>query len=238
MAVQLTDALAGVAKALEVGGPRVTAVERLRALSPWERYKVNVPLGKSGDWAVVRMVVTPEHEAFEKLRCALNPQRPARFVPAGTYTALTRNGEVIMSDTPDEIRDHMDVIRAAKGHCLVNGLGLGVVAAAMLEKPEVERVTVVELSPDVVALVGGPLKEKYGDRLEVVLADAFAYAPPKGVQYGAVWNDIWDNISKGNLPGMRRLKAKYAGKCEWQGCWQEDGCRGQVKRMKSGQGWY
>jgi hypothetical protein len=230
--------LAEIAKTVEVGGAKVMAMEQLRALSPWERYKIDVPLGTSGDWAVARMVVTSEQEAFEKLRCALNPQRPARFVPAGTYTVLTRKGSIIMSDTPDEIRDHMEAIRAAKGHCLVNGLGLGVVAAAMLEKPEVEKVTVIEQSADVICLVGGWLKAKYGIRVTIISADAFEYVPPKGVQYGAVWHDIFDNISGDNLPEMKRLKAKYARKCEWQGCWQEDGCRGQVKRMKSRQGWY
>ena len=192
--------------------------------------KVDVPVGKSehGDWEVVKYKVSPEDEHIQRLRCAFNPQRPARVVPAGTYTALTRNGEVIMSDTPDELRDFLPAVEAAKGHCLVSGLGLGAVAAAMLRKPEVEKVTVVELSVDVLELVGKHLKAMFGDRLELVNADINEWTPEPGVVYDLAWHDIFDNISPSNLPVIRRLRRKFSKVCKWQGFWSES----QLRRLR------
>ncbi|MBN8955005.1 MAG: hypothetical protein J0H17_00095, partial [Rhizobiales bacterium] len=106
----------------------------------------------------------------------------------------------------------------AKGHVLINGLGIGMVLAAVLRRPEVQRVTVVEIDPDVVALVS----PHYPDaRVTVIQSDAFDYAPPKGERYGAVWHDIWDTICANNLPSMTRLKRKYGRRTDWQGCWGE-----------------
>lgn len=138
------------------------------------------------------------------------------------FTRLTRNGEVIMSDTPDEIRDIIQPCVKAKGSCLINGLGLGVILKNILLKPVVTDVTVVEISQDLIDL----LKPYYSDsRVEIVCADAFTYKPSKGKRYQMVWHDIWDNICADNFPSMTKLKRKYGCKCEWQGCWCEYQCK-------------
>jgi spermidine synthase len=110
----------------------------------------------------------------------------------------------------------------AKGHILINGLGIGMVLAACLRKPDVSRATVIEIDPDVVALFG----PAYADpRVEVVTASAFEYQPPNGIRYGMVWHDIWDDICGDNLPEMTKLKRKYGRRADWQGCWCEWQCR-------------
>ena len=188
-----------------------------------DKYKVDVPEGQSGDWRIERFTVTKEAEKFGRLRAIATGR--GRFAPAGTYTRLMRNGTLVMSDTPDEIRDHYEAIHQAKGHVLVNGLGLGVALQAMLEKPEVERVTVVEISADVIALVGPHYKAKYGDRLEVIQADAMTWKPPKGVRYDAVWHDIWDAICSDNLDTMHTLHRRYGRRTNWQGSWGRYQCK-------------
>jgi spermidine synthase len=203
-----------------------------------DTFKVKVPEGSSGRWKVERFTVSKEEQAFQELRCVFNPQRPRRVVPAGTYTRLTRDGSIVMSDTPDEIRDHLPAIRKASGRCLVAGLGLGMVALAMLRKPEVEKVTVLEVDPDVVRLVGPTLEDEFGDRVEVVLADVFEWKPPKGEVYDVAWFDVWDNISSDNLPAMANLARRYARRSRWKGFWQKDGCLGQRERVASKRGWY
>jgi len=233
MAMLMEDLVETVQRTFEDGVREVIRAEADRVPS-WERHKVDVPEGASGDWAVERFSVTPEEESFEKMRCAFNPQRVARFAPVGDYTRLVRGNGVVMSDTPDEIMDHMEPMRRARGRCLVNGLGLGMVAEGMLRRPDVERVTVVELSEDVIALVGPHYRARHGDRLEIVHGDAFEWVPPRGVRYDVVWHDIFDDISADNLPLMTRLKRRYCRRCDWQGCWAEDQCRNQKKRMKSG----
>jgi hypothetical protein len=203
----------------------------------YEEFKVNIPEGESGPWKVSRFEVTAEAAAIERARAMFSFSSRGRGVPEGTYTRLTRNGNTIMSDTPDEIRDHREAIRRASGHCLVNGLGLGMVASAMLAKPEVEHVTVIELSEDVIKLVGTHLQERFGDRLTIIQADAYEYKPPKGEKYDVVWHDIWDDLCTDNLEGMHKLHRKYGRRAVWQGSWSRELCE-YHKRQERRQGWY
>ena len=188
--------------------------------------KVTVPEGELGPWAIKRFEVSEEHSKLCSLRSMFHPLARGR-VPAGRYTKLTRNGSIIMSDTPDEMRDHYDFVRRAHGHVLINGLGLGMALGAVLAKPEVERVTVVEIDRDVIALVGG----HYAcGRLHIIQASAYDYQPYPRNRYGAVWHDVWDNLCADNLPEMTALKRKYGRRCDWQGCWGEAECRAAKKR--------
>lgn len=100
----------------------------------------------------------------------------------------------------------------------------------MLDKPAVDKVTVIEISPDVITLVGSYLKEHFGARLEIIEADAFTWQPPRGVRYGAVWHDIWDNICSDNLPEMHKLHRKYGRRTDWQGSWCRWRCEDQRTR--------
>lgn len=183
--------------------------------------KVSLPEGTSGPWSVKKFVVDEEAAKWERIRSLMSSNR-GRGVPAGTYTGLYRDGEVIMSDTPDEIRDHRFAIYKAHGHCLVFGLGLGMVTKAMLDNPEVTKVTVVDKSPDVIALVGPTLKVQYGDKLEVIHADAITYKPAKGVRFGCVWADIWDTLTTDNLKLMSTFNRRYARCSDWHGNWGEE----------------
>lgn len=115
-----------------------------------------------------------------------------------------------MSDTPDEYRDHIYFIHSAKGHVLVAGLGIGMVANMIARKPEVARITIVEVSEDVIALTGPALKAVHGDKIEIVHGSIFDYQPPKGTVYDALWFDIWDFICADNLPEMTKLHRKFA----------------------------
>jgi hypothetical protein len=181
--------------------------------------KVNIPEGDSGRWSVRRFTVSADQAKFDAMRGMF---RGGRFTPEGTYTRLTRGGYTIMSDTPDEMRDHREPVSRARGHVLINGLGIGMVLGAVLRKPEVETVTVVEISGDVLTLVA---PHYASPKVTFVNEDAFAYSPPKGLRYGAVWHDIWDDICAGNLSAMTRLKRKYGRRADWQGCWSERQCR-------------
>lgn len=189
-----------------------------------DQYKVDVPEGQSGDFKIKRFTVSQEDSEFATLRALIKGGRGA--LPPGDYTGLYEHGRLWMSDTPDEIRDHLQAIRKAKGYVLINGLGLGVVLAAVAAKPEVKHVTVVECSPDVIALVGPHYQERFGDRIEIVQDNAFTYKPPKGIRYGMVWHDIWPDICSDNLPAMKLLHRRYGRRADWQGSW----CRSECER--------
>ncbi len=195
-----------------------------------DKYKIDVPEGSNGAWRIERFTVTEENEQFGILRAMATGR--GRYAPAGNYTRLMRNGTLVMSDTPDEIGDHMAAISMAKGEVLVNGLGLGICVAAMLEKPEVEHVTVVEIAPEVIGLVGPWLKQGYDEQVDFVLADALTWKAPTNKRYDVVWHDIWDSICTDNLEEMKTLHRKYGRRCNWQGSW----CRARVELLRE-RGW-
>ena len=94
------------------------------------------------------------------------------------------------------------------------------VAQAMLRKPEVDRVTVIERAPEDVRLVAPHYAESHGERLEVIEADALGLFPRRGERWDVVWADIWDNISGDNLAEMRALRRRYnSRRAAWVGCW-------------------
>jgi hypothetical protein len=194
-----------------------------------DQYKVNVPKGESSDYKIKKFIVSEEDSRLDSMRSFTFSNR-GRYTPAGEYTSLTCRGEIIMSDTPNEIRDHHEAVRMAKGSVLINGLGIGMVLQAVLEKPEVTDVTVIELSPDVISLVGKHYQDKYGSRLQIINANTFEWTPPKGKRYGMVWHDIWTYICYDNLPEMHKLHRKYGRHADWQGSW----CRWQCENNQMG----
>lgn len=190
--------------------------------------KVDVPEGESGNYKVERFEVSDEDARFSGMRDIFSGQGH-RSVPAGVYTRLIRKGlwGPLMSDTPAEIRDHYNPVRKACRDCLINGLGIGVVLQACLRKPEVDHVTVIEISEDVIRLVADHYYDKFGkDKLEIIQEDALEWKPPKGKFYGMVWHDIWPDICSDNWEIMKKLHRKYGRRSLWQGSW----CRDEVKR--------
>lgn len=192
------------------------------------KIEVNVPDGKSGDWSVETFVV--QNKEFSQMISAM---KNGRSVPGGTYKRLMRSGTCVMSNTPDEIRDSLRFIYHAHGSILVNGLGLGVLLKALLDKPEVTDITVIENSEDVIKLVA-PF---YTDpRLTIIHADCFTYNPPKGKMYDCVWHDIWDNICADNLPEMKKLHRKYGKRTKYQESWCRNLCE-YYERQDKRMGW-
>lgn len=173
-----------------------------------------LPVGEAGEYRIERFVVTgKEWQGFT-----------ARTVPAGTYTRLMRGETVVMSDTPSEWRDHCGIVAIAEGRVLVAGLGIGMVARALLRKPEVTHLTVVELAPEVIELTAPHLKALYGDKLEVVQGDILEWKPPKDARWDCGWYDIWDDISPDNLPDMKRLHRRFGTKVRYQASWARGLC--------------
>jgi hypothetical protein len=191
-----------------------------------DKYKVDVPEGKSGDWSISKFTVSAEDEKWGRLRAAISSSR-GRFVPAGTYTGLYHKNSVVMSDTPDEIRDHWEPIHYSSGNVLIAGLGLGVVLQAILNKPTVENVTVIEKSADVIKLVGRHYSERFGGRVKIINDDILTWKPERGTHYKVAWFDIWNDLCTDNLPQMKLLHRKFARKSDWKGSWGREWLRGR-----------
>lgn len=182
----------------------------------------NVPNGKSGDWKVDETVVTEKEAAFSRMRAALNPGRSWEEVEAGTYKRLCCGGTIVMSNTQMECHELRRFVEWAEGRVLVNGLGLGIALTAILKKPEVTYVRVIEKSKDVIALVGPSfLGQCLDHRLEIIEGDALTYKPARGEKYDVIWHDIWNDICGDNLAQIQLLRKRWVRRCAWQGCWSE-----------------
>jgi hypothetical protein len=199
-------------------------------MPPIEDYKVTVPEGESGDWRISRFTVTEEAAKLDAIRATFNGR--GRYCPAGTYTRLTRAGQIIMSDTRDEIRDHRPFMELAEGKILISGLGLGMVLNGCLKKPDVAHATVIEISPDVINLVGNYYQDLYGDRLTIINADIMEWKPPKGTKYDYVWHDIWDSLCGDNVKEMSYLHRKFGKIAQHQGSWGKLDCIRENRRRE------
>jgi len=188
----------------------------------------DLPEKQVGNYRIHKFTITPEEAAVYNLKASIRGIEDMSVEP-GDYTALLRGsgdkGVVVMSDTPSERRDHMEIVKRGQGHVLVNGLGLGVVLNALCMSVDVDLVTVIEFVPEVISLVADHYRKKFAGRVEIIQGDALQYRPPEGVRYGAVWNDIWDTVSSDNLPDMEVLHKRYEPLSDWCGSWREETCR-------------
>jgi spermidine synthase len=189
----------------------------------WRRFRVSVPEGSRGNWQIRRITVSKQQAYVDMMRNLYKGQ-VERSVAADEYTQLLYCGDIIMSDTPAEIKDHLEFFSMMRGDVLIFGLGLGMAAKTALQDPEVRSVRVVELDPDVIALTAPSLSEEFGDKLEIVQADAFTYHRTCKDTFDVVWHDIWPTISRANLPQMKKLKRAWAKRARWQGFWAQPEC--------------
>jgi hypothetical protein len=180
----------------------------------------SIPDGESGLWTVKKVVLAQN----------LLTRRQGKLVElaAGTYTkllagtsgSLMQGGEVVMEDTPYELRTHLDFMLRARGRVLITGLGLGCVVRGCLANPNVEHVVCIERSKDVLKLVGPHMPKK---RLTIILADALKWVPQHaGDQFDCAWHDLWTNEDQGE-PHLQvwhsHLLASLAGQVAFQGAW-------------------
>jgi hypothetical protein len=207
--------------------------------------------GTCDDWSINRFEITEEGAKFENMMTRhMNRQgRPTMrgLVTPGLHTRLQCTGrlmgpETIMSDTLSEKLEHQNVVLIATGRVLINGLGMGMALNAILLRPGVTEVHVVERSPAVIKLVWPQFRQRladgvYGDK-QLILHDtnAYFYDIPKGMRYNVVWHDIWNDISVENLEGIKTLKRKYARRLvlpgKWQGAWMEGTLRAAARLQR------
>lgn len=181
----------------------------------------HVPSGTSGPWSVSRFTIDQQQAEINRLRAAANPQRPYRWVPPGDYTRLCYNGQVVMSDTLNEYTDHIEAIDKAHGHVLIAGLGLGCYLNCLLHKPEVTKITLVEIDRDVLRLVYPFVTHRQKTEIVLVNSDITTWKPKRGTHYDIVWLDIWPEISADNWEEMQQLERFYRRRAGWVGSWSK-----------------
>lgn len=133
------------------------------------------------------------------------------FATEFSFPALLEDGRVWMTITPNEIETMQDAVDRAFGHVLTFGLGLGYFAYMVSEKNNVDRVTVVEINEDVIALFKQYILPQFPNagKIDIVREDAFEFAERELARgrFDFLFADMWHDVSDG-LPMYLQLK-KY-----------------------------
>jgi len=116
-----------------------------------------------------------------------------------------------MSDCGGEQTSNIEIVQNAHGDVLIAGLGLGMIICPIAKKENVNHVTVVEISPDVINLVEPHLR-KYLDedssKLTIINADIFDFKPTQ--KYDVIYFDIWGDYSGDEYPETKKLHRRFS----------------------------
>lgn len=212
-----------------------------------------LPEMREGDYGIVHHALDDDFVKLEKLRDIIN-NRPAetRFLEATTYVELRKyknvtasDGEVyehshvMMSDTPMERLTNLDIIRVSTGDVLIAGLGIGMVLWPLLNKEEVESITVIELQPEIIKMIEPiftPLADEKGIELKIICDSVFDWKIPKGAMWNTIYFDIWDDICGDHYDEMKVLHRRFSRRRPvggWIGSWRKSDMRDHA----TGHGW-
>ena len=117
------------------------------------------------------------------------------------FPAVLEDGNEWMTLTPVDLDTSDDAIERAHGKVVTFGLGLGYYTYMVSEKADVESITVVEKSSDVIALFEEYILPQFShpEKVRIVNADAFEYAEkvmPRE-NFDVAFVDTWRDASDG-----------------------------------------
>ena len=122
---------------------------------------------------------------------------PERF----DFPAVLEDGNEWMTLTPVDLDTCDEAIEAAHGKVVTFGLGLGYYAYMTARKPEVDSITVIEKSPEVIRLFEKHILPYFEnpEKLRIICADAFEYAEHEmpSENYDFAFVDTWRDASDG-----------------------------------------
>lgn len=139
------------------------------------------------------------------------------FLTKGKYTfdypiAVLLEGDGIwMSDSQLEVESTVGAVEAARGNCLIGGLGIGFLPTLISPKPNVRSIDIIEKSQDVIDLI---YHQVVTSKTRVFKDDIYHYLETTSLKYDFVHIDIWTGITapikeieKARLLSKRVLKS-------------------------------
>lgn len=166
---------------------------------------IHVPKADFGDFSLAQQLYRP-YECFvcNDLKCGPHAEvlpQIGFFTQAFSYPAVLEKGRLWMSVTPNEIETMRGPIARARGKVLTYGLGLGYFAFHASEKTTVKEVTVVEHSPQAIALFTKYLLPLFphAGKIRLIQADAFDFASREDIsgRFNYIFVDLWRDVSDG-----------------------------------------
>ena len=195
---------------------------------------------KDGDWEIK----IEEYKPYQAVICddMIIKDDFTEIPPLGFFTdtfrfpAILEGGNEWMTLTPVDLDTCEEAIGAASGKVVTFGLGLGYFAYMAAEKKDVESVTVVELSEDVIRQFKTHILPQMpnGHKIKIVNMDAFEYAEkimPKE-NFDLAFVDTWRDASDG-APMYEKMKAleKYSKGTRFM-YWIEGFLRSRLRALK------
>lgn len=159
-----------------------------------------------------------------------SPVRGKTAQPLRVHELIEEGHGLWMTDLPEELNQIAEMLYDVRpqGRVLVGGLGLGIVATALLARPNVRDVLAIERSQDVVDLCRQPgYRVHVGDLLQYLEG-----AEQEPFDYYLL--DTWQGTNectwfKEVLPLRRAIRRRH-GKRPVVHCWAEDIMLGQILR--------
>lgn len=117
------------------------------------------------------------------------------------FPAVLEGGNEWMTLTPVDLDTCDEAIDKARGRVVTFGLGLGYYAYMVSEKEEVESITVIERSSNVIALFKKYILPQFShpEKVRIICCDAFEYAEKSmtAENYDFAFVDTWRDASDG-----------------------------------------
>lgn len=150
------------------------------------------------------------------------------------YTILKDKNRIWMTNTPAEQTSQHHALKKCKGRVLVGGLGLGYFVKKLQEKDNITKVTVVEISQDVINLVWKQLR--LDSRFSIIHMDIKKYLKIRICtrEFDWVYLDTWRGDDESEfvntvLPLKRLVHKTVCKKVNHILSWQEDVMLGQIQ---------
>jgi spermidine synthase len=146
-------------------------------------------------------------------------EEETQFSPFSKITQLKQvdTNQRIMYDDMHVIIQSSNCILNAKGKVLLTGLGIGMCARALMNKPDVDEITIIEKEADIISLVKPIFKES--KKIKIINDDAYIWLPPKGTMYDFAWHDMFGLASFKTLYHMHLITKRFEPYVKEQDCY-------------------
>ena len=174
---------------------------------------IRIPNARFGRWEL-KYEHYKAYEAFVCDEMILKPdfreiQRIGFFDCDFSYPAVMEDGHEWMAIKPNETATITFAVNAAHGRVATFGLGMGYYPYLVHLKPDVESITIIERSADVIELFKTHILPQFDhpEKVRIVQADAFEYAAKQmpAERFDYAFADTWRDVSDG-LPMYLRMK--------------------------------
>lgn len=175
---------------------------------------IKIPNVKFANWEL-KYEHYKAYEAFVCDEMILEPdfkeiQRIGFFDQDFSYPAVMENGHEWMAIKPNETETIRFAVEEAFGKVITFGLGMGYYPYLVHTKSNVESITIVERSQDVINLFKTYILPQFDkpEKVRIICADAFEYAekqmPAENFDYA--FADTWRDVSDGLAMYLRMKK--------------------------------